>query len=326
MVKVSQLPSDTAPTTTDNMIVNDVETAATKKITLQQLITLAFNNVPSGAIPGSIFDYVISGGVWTADSAGVNRNASMTAITIYINSRSIAITAVTARTFTASKDTYIDILDNLDGTGTLVYTEVANNAASPALAANSARIGIIVTAAGSIAAAGSVNQGQVEKVLPIASSQPYAVTDSLGNLICPRDPGRKLLGYRQIVAGVTSTASATLQDALGLSSPIILPAAAAGRKVRVSFNASSITNGGASGITYLAIAEDGTTVTQSYFNKASGNANISQSMDLFKNPAAGSHTYKIQFAGDGGAATTINGGSGSGAYTPGPAFIAIELE
>lgn len=119
-------------------------------------------------------DAVISGGVWSADSVGVNRNASMTAMVAQVNGRRISITAVTARTFTASKDTYVDLLDNADGTGTLVYTEVSNGAAAPALASNSIRIAKIVTGATTIAATSSILQ---------------AYMDSLSNFIYPRPIG-----------------------------------------------------------------------------------------------------------------------------------------
>ena len=71
----------------------------------------------------SFYDHVVSGGVWTADSVGVNLNASTTAIVCVINGRYISIGAVTARAFTTNVDTYIDVLDNADGTGTIVYTD-----------------------------------------------------------------------------------------------------------------------------------------------------------------------------------------------------------
>jgi len=93
-----------------------------------------------------IFDHVASGGVWTADSVGVNLNASMTAIVCYINGQRGTISAVTARAFTLNVDTYIDVL-NSSGVFTLVYTTAVTNAASPTLVANSIRIGIIQAAA-----------------------------------------------------------------------------------------------------------------------------------------------------------------------------------
>jgi hypothetical protein len=240
-VKISALPKQSSPATTDKMPL--VHGNETDYVLLSDLITLLFANIPSGTIPGITGSYVISGLVWTADSAGVNRNASMTAGSIYINSRTISISAVTARTYTASKDTYIDILDNLDGTGTLVYTEVANNAASPALASNSIRIGIIITGATTIATSASVNQGQEDRLLPITSSTPYAVTDSLGNLICCRDPDHRLLGLRQITTAVTST-SGTGSQLTGLIMPIIIPTL---RKIKLNLYSVSVSNSLASG-------------------------------------------------------------------------------
>lgn len=200
------------------------------------------------AISEFAFDYVVSGLVWSGDSYGSTRAASMTAGIAYISGVRLTIAAVSARTFTASKDTYIDV----DNTGTLVYTEVSNNAASPALASNSIRIGIIVTGAGNIANAGSVNQGQEDKVLPIASSIPYSVTDSLGNLICPRDPNRKILGYRQITSNFTTSSNVSHVQVTGLSCPIILPT---GRKIKVSVGCTGLYNATASNATHLSIWE-----------------------------------------------------------------------
>lgn len=256
MPKISALPSMTAPDTADPAPVVDDSVTITKKLTLGGLRDWLYSlvNVPAGpASPvtrdaDKFFDHVSSGLVLSGDSYGVNRNASMTAGVCYINGRRISLTAVAARSYTASRDTYVDVLDNLNGTGTVVYTEVTNNNASPALAANSIRIGIVVTGASTIANVGSVNQGQEGKVLPIASSIPYMTTDSLGNLICSRDPNRKILGYRQIVAGV-STASTTAVAMTGLSMPIKIPT---GRKVKLTLHFgtaySSGTNRAVSGI------------------------------------------------------------------------------
>lgn len=180
------------------------------------------------------FDYVASGVVWSGDSYGSTRNASQTSGVIYINGRRLTVATVTSRSFTASKDTYIDASDNGDGTALLTYTEVANNAASPALAANSIRIGIIVTGASNIAAATSVNQGQETALLPTSNSASVYVmtTDTLGNLICNRDPNSKLLGFRHSYAGVVSTTDTTNGVQItGLIAPFKVPA---GRKVKVT--------------------------------------------------------------------------------------------
>lgn len=195
-----------------------------------------------GAVPVKFFglyDFVESGCVWSGDSYGSTRNGSMTAGFVWIGGVRVTVASVSAHAFTASKDTYIDV----DNTGTLTYTEVTNNAASPALAANNLRLAIIVTAAGSIANSGSVNQGQETMVLPIASSIPYAVTDSLGNLICSRDPNRKVLGYRQITTPVTISSASSTQIT-GLSCPVIIPT---GRKIKITLGGCPATMVGAGG-------------------------------------------------------------------------------
>lgn len=234
-----------------NNPVNQIAAVVNGNLDDTNISSLSGTKISSGTIPSAAmataanpetrfsetgFDFVASGCVWSGDSYGSTRAASMTSGVVYIGGKRVTVSAVTARSFTASKDTYIDV----DNTGTLTYTEVANNAASPTLAASSIRLGIIVTGASNIANVGSVNQGQQDKVLPIASSVAYSVTDSLGNLICPRDPSRKLLGYKQIIANISSAAtSSTLMT--GLSCPVIAPV---GRKVVVSFGADGVFNSG----------------------------------------------------------------------------------
>lgn len=307
MVKISALPQDNSPTTTDSMPSYDAETGSTKRFLISALITLLFTqtNIPSGG--GSPvthedeghFDYVASGGVWSGDSYGTNRNASMTAMIIYINGRRISISAVTARTFTASKDTYIDVLDNADGTGTLVYTEVTNNAASPALAANSVRIAIIVTGASTIANAGSVNQGQEDKALPVVSGSLLAVTDNDGNLICPRDPERKILAIRQITASVGSIT--TITDII--AAICIVPN---GRKIKITAYAPQIYSTTATDRADWQLRESSTVIQTSY-----GRAGVSTDgwggaiVEKVITPTAGSHTYKV----------SLTRGAGAGSLT-----------
>jgi len=218
---------------TNDIITNSEMATAVKPVTLFDETT---------------FDFVASGGVWSGDSYGSTRAASMTSGVVYINGARLTLSSVSARTFTASKDTYVDLSDNGDGTAAITYTEVSNNAASPALASNSLRLAIIVTGASSIADAGSVNQGQENKVLPIASSVPYAVTDSLGNLICPRDPQRQIIGFRQLVAYFSSGTTAETK-VTGLDMPIKIPT---GRKIRLSLHNTSV---GSTGIVTLKMYE-----------------------------------------------------------------------
>jgi hypothetical protein len=255
------------------------------------------------------FDYVASGCVWTADSAGSTLLGSMTAGVVYLSGKRVVVALVTAHTFTASKDTYVDV----DNTGTLHYTEVSNNAASPALTAGYLRLAIVVTGASSIAAAASINQGQESRVLPIASSIPYQVTDSLGNLICPRDPIRRVLGQRQITSNFATTGAIT-----GLSVPVIIPAS---RRVRVTAFAGEITNSVASNGISLFITDSTAAVqlqNQTGNNPvAGGGLPFNVATPPYTPPSAGSRTF---IASTGGVGTiTVAAGSTQ------PAYLLVEL-
>lgn len=271
-------------------------------------------NIGAGAVNIFPYDYVASGCVWTADAAGSTRVASMTAGVVVINGNPITVAAVTSRTFTASKDVYVDVLDNGDGTGLLVYTDGTTNAASGALASNSIRLAIVVVGASNIATAASVNQGQYDRVLPIASSIAYTFTDSLGNIICPRDPNRRVIGYKQIVAnqtGITTTA-----DITGLSAPVIVPI---GRNVKITTGPGTVLNGTTGGVFVLSIVESSTELSEGNAFIGASSTPVSVFAMAFLTPSAGLHTYKVQ-----GQAT-----SGSGQITAGairPTFVLIELE
>lgn len=93
----------------------------------------------------TLANFVASGCIITQTSG---LNWSMTAGVVYINGARYTVAAATG-SVTASKDTYFDILAPITGTvATLVNTGgniVANNAASPALAANSIRLAKVVT-------------------------------------------------------------------------------------------------------------------------------------------------------------------------------------
>lgn len=266
------------------------------------------------------FDYVASGMVWSGDSYASTRNASMTTGVMYINGRRLTAAVVTSRSFTASKDTYIDASDNGDGTVLLTYTEVANNAASPALAANSVRIGIIVTGATNIASAGSVNQGQLDKVLPIASSIPYTVTDSLGNLIYPSDSRRSLIGYRRITSDFTSTTTGAYTDVTGLSVPVIIPSGI--RKIKITVGGYYMSTSAIAGTNVELICNDSTAaaviggiLVNNYTASGAMNPNFIAS----DTPASGSRSYKVQFKTSAAGTFTLK------AISTVPAYIMVEL-
>lgn len=263
-----------------------------------------------------IFDHVSSGGVITADAAGSTRLASITAGVVYINGRRHTFAASTSRTYTASKDVYVDLLQSTtDNVATLVFTDNTTNAASPALATNSVRLGIVVVGATSIAAASSINQGQEDRVLPIASSIPYAVTDSLGNLICPRDPARKIIGFRQIIGSVNTGGSGADVDVTGLSMPIIVPT---GRKIKITAFAGDMSCSGApAGLPAAFSLKEGATLLQtSNFSFFNGSQNqFYPHIGVVTTPSAGLHTYKVTFASNNAAFTiTLAAGATSPAY------------
>lgn len=83
-------------------------------------------------------DFIVSGlGVTT--SAGLI--GAIASGVVYIGGIRLAPTGNPSKTFTASKDTYVD----LDTGGGLVYTEVTNGAASPALTSGYFRLAKVVT-------------------------------------------------------------------------------------------------------------------------------------------------------------------------------------
>lgn len=265
------------------------------------------------------FDYVASGCVWSGDSYGASRNGSMTSGIVYIDGRRLVAAAVVAHTFTASKDTYIDASDNGDGTVLLTYNEVNNNAASPALASNSIRLGIVVTDATDIQDAGSVNQGEDTKVLPIASSVPYQVTDSLGNLICPRDPQRRTLGKRAIVANLIGLGATSATQITGLSVPVKIPT---GRKVRVNVYIPWLT--GSTTLNpniyiYDGAVGGGTQMTMGAQGNISGSTVFPLHLSTGGvNPSAGSHTFNVGYLVNTGTITV----NANASY---PAYIEVEL-
>jgi hypothetical protein len=271
-------------------------------------------------ILGTVFDHVVSGIVITADSAGVNKNYSISSGVVCIGGNFLTVAAVSAQTVAASKDRYIDLRDNGDGTAAYITNEVNNNAASQALTAGDMRVGIVVAGATFITNAGSINQGQEDKVLPIASSIAYAVTDSLGNLICPRDPQRKLLGYRQVIANIGSLSSTTATQIVGLACPVIVPT---GRKVKLTLHIpAAVPNANAAFNGYIfdgTIGGGGTQVATTSMYVSNSQASGAWIPGVTTTPASASKTYNAGYAISTGSLTL-------GASATSPIFIKVELE
>jgi hypothetical protein len=311
----------------DSVTTTDL-TATNSTLTNATITNPTFTNAPD--VPDSVdpvvrmseilFDHIASGCVWTADAAGSTRLASMTSGVCYIDGKRLTVAAVNNRTFTASKDVYVDLHDNGDGTAVPVYTDNTTNAASPALAANSIRCAIVVVGASSIAAATSVNQGQETMVVPIASSIPYCVQDSLGNLICPRDSTRKLLGLRRLASNIT-VASASLADFSNvMTCPVIIPT---GRKAKLSVRGHNQQTSGVAGQSMAKAIYDVTSsvvaIEDVVTGKGTGYGEVCSLEKIYTPPAAGARTFKVQ------------GATSSGTFTiagiaTSPVELRVELE
>lgn len=222
-VKVSGLPPDSSLDGNHYTILNDPTGPTTKRTLLSTLAAWFFDqlNIPtatgSPVVRANDFGkgFVLSGMIWSGDAYASTRNASMTSGFVYIAGKKLTAAAVSARAFTASKDTYVDAKDNGDGTALLIYTEVTNNAASPSTLSNGdtftqgvhVRIGTVVTGASNIAASTSIGQGGYANTLPTISSQILKGFDSLGNIIYPKGPTTPALEQNPIFFSVYRVAA-----------------------------------------------------------------------------------------------------------------------
>lgn len=156
-------------------------------------------------------NFVYSGGS-VAQSAGLVGTFSN--IVFYLNGQQYSGSSIANKTYTASKDTYVDITAASGGAVSVTYTEVANGAASPALAANYVRIAKVVTNGSAIT---SVTQSGL---------------DSLGNPIKPKKPitfpvdtNYIQLGNIMIAWGTTTTSNIGTAAGTEVSGTITFPTA-----------------------------------------------------------------------------------------------------
>lgn len=133
-------------------------------------------------------DHIVSGGV-VAQSSGLIGTFSN--IVFYLSGQRYSGTSIANKTYTASKDTYVDVTATSGGTVSVTYSEVANGAASPALAANSIRVAKVVTNGSAIT---SVSQGSV---------------DSLNNQIYPQSAAgnNAWLSYTPVLTGISASSN-----------------------------------------------------------------------------------------------------------------------
>lgn len=245
------------------------------------------------------YDYVASGGIWSGDAYGSTRLASMTAGVVYINGKRIALSAVTGRTFTASTDTYIDVSD----AGVISYNEVSNNTASPALAANSIRIGIVVTGATNIAAATSINQGNWNAPLPVVSGEYLTGLDTVGNPIYNTSPEE--ISY--VRTGTSSPAPTVEADVAGATSTLILT-----KRSKLNFDLFSHfqLNSGATRTAFWKLYVNGVALTQLYSqdNPGATETHWDSASVAYKTLDAGTHTIKCRAVATTGGTVAMSGG------------------
>ena len=127
-------------------------------------------------------NHIVSGGA-VAQSAGLVGTFSN--IVFYLNSQRYSGSSIANKTYTASKDTYVDVTAVSGGAVSVTYSEVANNATAPSLAANYVRVAKVVTSGAAIT--GVTQTGQ----------------DGLGNNIYPQFVAN--LNASHMRAEVTST-------------------------------------------------------------------------------------------------------------------------
>lgn len=271
---------------------------------------------PNTLLNETIYPFVSTGLVWSTVS-GLNGN--MTSGVLYYNGIRVSVNSVASNAFAASKDTYVDI----DVNGNITYQAVTNNAASPAITANSIRVAIVVTSGAAIT---FINQGQIDTTIsgfaPVISSISLTHTDSLGNIIYPTDQNRKLLGYRAITTTNFPTTSTTATQITGLTCPVIIPGIA-NRKVKVSSRATYLYNTTANNRADLTVY-NGTPGSGTLLGKTGGVANSSGSVNggyveglQF---TSGTQTYNSGLHATGTGTANIDSGAGF------PAWIKVELE
>lgn len=107
--------------------------------THQVVLTFSADRANKALVFGDVFlDYVVSGLVLPITSGSLA--GTLSAGVAYVIGQRV-VKGAQAHTYTASKDTYVD----LNNVGLLTYSAVSNGAGAPALTSNSIRLGYVVT-------------------------------------------------------------------------------------------------------------------------------------------------------------------------------------
>lgn len=233
-----------------------------------------------------IFDFVVSGGVVSLVSGLIGAFSN---IVWYQNGVRLSKISIANNTYPINDDTYVDI----SPAGAVTYTSVANNAVSPAVTSGNVRIAIVITNGTTIT---QVNQGSELATAPIVSSATYTVVDGLGNMIYPRDPFRKILGFRTTSTSFVSS-STTAVPIPALSCPIVAPV---GRKVKITVTSPLSSNNTAGNGTRTFIFDgtvpSGTQLNQNFNDNPTANFGINVAVLALTTPLVASKTYNAGFS------------------------------
>lgn len=257
---------------------------------------------PTGVAPTATpVTYVESGCIWTADAPASTRLASMSSGVVWINGVRLTVAAVTSRTFTASKDVYVDFKDNGDGTAAITYTDNTTDAASPALpssgtANDTLRNAIVVVGASSIASAtASINQGDPHATHPTVASNILGVADSIGNRIYPTTGRVGLICYRERASNFTTTAT-IVTDVTGIDVMTIVVPPGPPRLVRWQLTAQDMlhTAGAGFGILMYLTDNSNTVLNQSAVTESTNGYVVQPEVEYVERLAAGTYTRKMR--------------------------------
>lgn len=185
-------------------------------------------------------NHVVSGGT-VAQSAGLIGTFSN--IVFYLNGQRYSGSSIANKTYTASKDTYVDVTAASGGVVTVAYNEVANGAAAPALAANNVRVAKVVTNGSAIT---SVTQTGVDSLnnqinpTSVISNSWQSWTPTWTNLTVGN--GVTVARYIQIGKTVHFQLNFTLgtTSAVGVTPTVTLPVATSGSYITDSVNGSQM--------------------------------------------------------------------------------------
>ncbi len=165
-----------------------------------------------------VSNFIVSGGVVAQNSGLIG---TFSDIVFYLNGQRYSATAIANKTYTASKDTYVDVTAASGGAVTVAYNEVANGAASPALAANYIRVAKVVTSGAAITSVVQYSTDSLGKTIypdaPVAkTSIQYpdysSVETATGEIWID---GRPV--YRKVLRGQVSLVNGTANIAHGIS-------------------------------------------------------------------------------------------------------------